>query len=150
MAYDEGVIGAQRCDQRQGVLREQRRFVALVGRPAGGSVAAHERRDAAKPRVGQRRQQVTVGVGVVRKAMQTQHQRAAARFEIMEIDAVRVDIAAAKLSHWRASGEIFDQATMPRREGKSQGTREAPGLRSEQPRSARDLDHLDPADQRQP
>ena len=113
MAGDNRALLAERVEQADHVANKMKQSV-LVDRfgAVGLPIAAHVAGDRVKAGLGERRQLMAPRIPGLGKAMAQQHQRPAALFGDVQVDAVGRDIAVSQFAHVRSRGQAAASATL--------------------------------------
>ena len=88
MADEDSGIGPQSLDQVQGVPAKHGRLISSVSGDGCWSVTPHEGRNGSIAGVGELREKITIGVGVVGEAVEAQDDRPASRLDVAEVDRI--------------------------------------------------------------
>ena len=85
MADKDCGIGPKSLDQVQGVPAEYGRLISPVSRDGCRSVTTHEGRNGSVSGVGELREKIAIGVGIIGEAVEAEDERPAPRLDIAEV-----------------------------------------------------------------
>ena len=88
MADEDCGLGPKCLDQVQGVPAKNGRLISSVSRDRCGSITPHEGRNGSVAGVGELREKIAIGVGVVGEAVEAQDKRPAPSLDVAEVDRI--------------------------------------------------------------